>query len=79
MVFLRLFCYVAEINFDEISGLNVAKNEGEFNRIICRIIGLLEKNGYADEAPLIVQMLCRDQNERLHIDKILPLFKTKFL
>jgi hypothetical protein len=73
-----MFCYVCEVDFKEFSHLNLAKGDAEYNKILCKVIGILEKHGYKDEAPLIVQMLHKDLSERITVDKLLPLFKTKF-
>lgn len=71
MLMLRLICYVTKESFERFSGLNQTTDSIKYNQTLTDIINLCEKYQQTKIAQILVQMLDKDINERLHIDKLL--------
>jgi hypothetical protein len=78
MLLVKLICYTTGENFGKYSILNQLENKEDYTNVVWDIINLCEKHGLSKEAQILVQMFDKDLNERLHIDKLIQLFKTKF-
>lgn len=78
MLLLRLVCYVTNEDFDRFSGLNQISDSAKYTSVLSEIINFCEKLQQPKIAQILVQMLDKDINERLHIDKLLQILKTKF-